>query len=53
MDGSVKYKRVTPGVRYDGKVEILDGISPEDDIVVSGRSEITQGTRVVITPSKL
>ncbi len=53
MDGSVKYKRVTPGVRYDGKVEILDGISPEDDIVVSGRSEITQGTKVAITPSKL
>jgi len=52
MDGSVKYKRVTPGVRYDGKVEILNGISPEDDIVVSGRSEITEGTRVAITPSQ-
>ena len=52
VDGSVKYKRITPGVRYDGKVEILDGISPEEEIVVSGRSEITEGTRVVITPSQ-
>jgi membrane fusion protein (multidrug efflux system) len=52
MDGRIVYKRVTPGVRYNGKVEILEGISPEDDIVVSGRSEITEGTRVEIISSR-
>jgi len=48
VEGIVKYKGITPGVRYDGKVEILDGISPEDDVVMSGRSEIAEGTRVTI-----
>jgi membrane fusion protein (multidrug efflux system) len=45
----ITYKQVTPGVRFDGRVEILDGITPEDNIVVSGRSEITEGTKVTIT----
>jgi len=49
--GVISYKRVVPGVRFDGKVEILEGITPEDDIVVSGRSEITEGTRVTIVSS--
>lgn len=48
VEGIVKYKGITPGVRYDGKVEVLDGISPEDDVVMSGRSEIAEGTRVTI-----
>ncbi len=52
VDGVIVYKRVIPGVRFDGKVEILDGITPEDDIVVSGRSEITEGTRVTVASSK-
>ena len=51
VDGRIVYKNVTPGVRFDGKVEILEGIVPEDDIVVSGRSEITEGTRVTIASS--
>ena len=37
--------------RFDGKVEILEGITPEDNIVVSGRSEITEGTSVTIVSS--
>mgnify|MGYP001816363317 FL=1 len=48
VDDIITYKQVTPGVRFNGKVEILDGIVPEDDIVVSGRSEITEGTKVTI-----
>lgn len=51
VDGRIAYKNVIPGVRFDGKVEILEGIVPEDDIVVSGRSEITEGTRVTIASS--
>jgi membrane fusion protein (multidrug efflux system) len=49
--GVISYKRVAPGVRFNGKVEILEGITPQDDIVVSGRSEITEGTRVTIVSS--
>jgi membrane fusion protein (multidrug efflux system) len=50
-EGIIAYKRVTPGVRFDGKVEILEGITPEDSIVVSGRSEITEGTKVTVVSS--
>jgi membrane fusion protein (multidrug efflux system) len=51
VDGAIAYKRVEPGVRFSGKVEILEGITPDDNIVVSGRSEITEGTKVtVVTP---
>jgi membrane fusion protein (multidrug efflux system) len=51
VDGTISYKRVEPGVRFSGKVEILEGITPDDNIVVSGRSEITEGTKVtVVTP---
>jgi membrane fusion protein (multidrug efflux system) len=51
VGGVVSYKRVEPGVRFSGKVEILEGITPEDSIVVSGRSEITEGTSVTIVSS--
>ena len=51
VDGVISYKRVAPGVRFSGKVEILQGITPEDSIVVSGRSEITEGTSVTIISS--
>lgn len=51
VDGAISYKQVEPGVRFSGKVEILEGITPNDSIVVSGRSEITEGTKVtVVTP---
>jgi membrane fusion protein (multidrug efflux system) len=49
---AIHYKPVTAGVRFDGKVEIIDGITPEDMVVLSGRSEISEGTRVEIMPSK-
>jgi membrane fusion protein (multidrug efflux system) len=48
VDGVIAYKRVEPGMRFSGKVEILEGITPDDSIVVSGRSEITEGTKVTI-----
>lgn len=51
VDGMIAYKSVTPGVRFGGKVEILDGITLEDVVVVSGRSEIAEGTRVSATAS--
>lgn len=51
VEGAISYKRVTPGVRFSGKVEIVEGITPEDSIVVSGRSEIAEGTKVTIVSS--
>ncbi len=50
-DNRVVYKKVTPGVRFDGKVEILFGITTEDEVIVYGRSEITEGTQVTVVPS--
>ena len=52
VNDSIQYKQVTSGVRFDGKVEIIDGITPEDKVVLSGRSEITEGTRVEIISPK-
>jgi membrane fusion protein (multidrug efflux system) len=52
VEGKIVFKKVTPGIRYNGKVEILDGISQEDDIVISGRSEIYEGTSVEIISSQ-
>jgi membrane fusion protein (multidrug efflux system) len=49
-NGEVAFKKVTSGLRFNGKVEILDGITDQDDIVVYGRSEITEGTPVKIAP---
>lgn len=48
QDGRIVYKQVATGMRFNGSVEILHGVSPEDNIVVSGRSEITEGTPVRI-----
>jgi len=41
-------KSVRQGKRFDGKVEILDGIDRDDFVVVSGLSELTEGSRVSI-----
>lgn len=41
-------KPVRPGKRFNGKVEILDGIDGDDFVVVSGLSELTEGSRVSI-----
>jgi len=52
VDNKIRYKPITPGVRFDGKVEIRDGINPEDRVIISGRSEITEGTAVEIIGKK-
>lgn len=52
VNDMILYKQVSAGVRFDGKVEILEGLTPEDMVVLSGRSEISEGTRVeVISPA--
>ncbi len=48
----IVYKKVVPGVRFNGMVEVLDGITSTDRIVVYGRSEISEGTLVTVTSEK-
>ena len=46
-------KSVILGKRFDGKVEILDGIIDKDDlVVVSGLSELVEGSRVKVVNHK-
>jgi membrane fusion protein (multidrug efflux system) len=45
-------KGVRPGKRFNGKVEILDGVDKDDLMVVSGLSELTDGSRVKVVTSK-
>ncbi len=44
----VVYKKVITGIRFNGKVEIRQGLSPDDIVVVYGLSEITEGSLVRI-----
>ena len=48
----IVFKYLRPGKRFDRKVEILDGIDRDDFIVVSGLSELTEGSRVRMVNSK-
>jgi len=48
-DNIIRYKPVETGVRFNGIVEILNGITDKDIIVAYGRNEITEGTRVQTT----
>jgi hypothetical protein len=48
----IKYKYVITGIRFNGSVEILKGITEKDIVVTYGRNEITEGTRVTIASRK-
>jgi membrane fusion protein (multidrug efflux system) len=50
--GKIIVKGVRPGKRFNGKVEILDGVDKDDLMVVSGLSELTDGSRVKVVTSK-
>lgn len=43
---------VKTGVRDKGRVAILDGLSPGDQVVVSGQLKLQSGTEVVVQPSE-
>lgn len=47
----IKYKPVTPGARFSGKVEILKGVDPNDPIVLSAMGELVEGSTVTIVKS--
>jgi len=46
VDGRAVKTSVRLGVRTRGKVEIVDGLSPEDTIVIGGTQKVRNGTRV-------
>ncbi len=50
--GKIIIKPVTPAKRFNGKVEILDGVDKDDRIVVSGLSELIEGSQVNVVTSK-
>lgn len=46
-NGFAKLRPVTLGVRMPGKVEVREGLSPEQPIVVSGTQKLVDGMKVV------
>jgi membrane fusion protein (multidrug efflux system) len=51
QEEKIQFKSVMPGKRFEGKVEILEGVGRDDIMVVSGLSELTEGSKVSIAPS--
>jgi membrane fusion protein (multidrug efflux system) len=49
-DGSVEQAKVVAGVRRDGKVEILEGLTGGDRIVIEGTGKLRPGVKVADTP---
>ncbi len=47
QDGAVKRRIVETGIRNDGQVEILSGLSDGDEIVVVGHSALRDGSKVL------
>jgi len=45
-DHKIEYRKVTPGQIYDGRLSILDGLQPEDQVVVEGLLALRNGMTV-------
>ena len=52
-DGKVELVRVTPGHDYGDSMEILSGLQPTDDVILSPSDSLTSGTAVQISGSKM
>jgi RND family efflux transporter MFP subunit len=51
-DGKAELVRVTPGHDYGDSMEILSGLQPSDDLILSPSDSLTSGTAVYISGSK-
>ena len=51
-DGKAELVRVTPGHDYGDSMEILSGLQPTDDVILSPSDSLTSGTPVQISDSK-
>jgi membrane fusion protein, multidrug efflux system len=47
-DGKVQMTKVTVGLRRSGRVEILDGLSADDQVVTAGQLKLRDGAQVSI-----
>lgn len=52
-DGKAELVRVTPGHDYGDSMEILAGLQPSDDVILSPSDSLTSGTPVQISNSKM
>jgi len=48
-NGIARKRVVKPGSIFDDKTEILEGIKPGEEIIVTGQSRLTDGTKISIT----
>jgi RND family efflux transporter MFP subunit len=52
-DGKTELIRVTPGHDYGDSMEILSGLQPTDDVILSPSDSLTSGTPVQISDSRM
>jgi RND family efflux transporter MFP subunit len=52
-DGKAELVRVMPGHDYGDSMEILSGLQPTDDVILSPSDSLTSGTAVEISGSKM
>ena len=44
----VEQRKVTPGIQIDEKLEIVEGLAPEEEVVIRGQSLLEDGTQIRI-----
>jgi hypothetical protein len=52
-DGKAELVRVTPGHDYGDSMEIVSGLQPTDDVILSPSDSLTSGTPIRISGSKI
>jgi len=50
-DNTVELRPVKPGQRQSGSVVILEGVKPDETVVVTGQLALAPGTTVAVTPA--
>jgi hypothetical protein len=52
-DGEAELVQVTPGHDYGDSMEMLSGLHPTDDVILSPSDSLTSGTAVQISSPKM
>jgi membrane fusion protein (multidrug efflux system) len=50
-DGKAAFTKVTVGIRREGMVEIVEGLSPTDEVVIAGQLKLRDGAEVTPVPA--
>ena len=45
-NGTVEYRKVEIGRRFDDKYEIISGVSAGENVVITGQSKLLDGSKV-------